>query len=520
MRVEISLLGPFRVRVDGDGLPEAAWSRQDAASLVKLLAVSEGFRRHREQVMDTLWPDLDPADAAPRLHKAAHYARRALGSSDAIVLRAEMVSLLPDHTVSVDLAAFESAAAAALRSGSPQAAETVLDTFVGDPLAGDPYADWAGPIRERVAELRHRLMRQARRWDAVLALDPLDEEAHLAIMSDLIGRGDHRGALQQYERMDRAYRQELGTGPGLEAVRLKEQLTTAVRRRGVLTREDDRVEQEIRFCRTPDQVTLAYACSGSGPPLVKAANWMTHLDHDWHSPVWRHWLVDLSRHHRLVRYDERGCGLSDRSPDHADFESWVDDLEAVVDAAGLDRFALLGISQGTPVAVVYAARHPERVSRLVLYGGYVEGRLVRARSEDERRRHALQVELARIGWGTESPAFRQVFTSLFIPDGSRELWDSFNELQRQTCSAENAVRVLTITGSIDVREQAGQVRVPTLVMHARNDQRVPFEQARLLAATIPQSRFVALESNNHIILGTEPAWPIFLGELERFLDER
>ena len=278
-------------------------------------------------------------------------------------------------------------------------------------------------------------------------------------------------------------------------------------------------QQEIRFCTTADGVRLGYATSGSGPPLVKAANWLSHLDYDWQSPVWRHWLVELSRRHRLIRYDERGCGLSDWDIKPPTFDSWVKDLETVVDAAGLDRFPLLGISQGGAVAAVFAARHPERVSKLVLYGSYAQGRLARASGTEDRREHMLQVELVRLGWGRDEPAFRQVFTSQFMPEASRELWDEFNELQRKTTTAENAAQVLDLTGPIDVTEELRRVRAPTLVLHARNDHRPPFEQGRLMASLIPDSRFVALESSNHILLADEPAWPVFLREVEAFLAE-
>jgi pimeloyl-ACP methyl ester carboxylesterase len=280
-----------------------------------------------------------------------------------------------------------------------------------------------------------------------------------------------------------------------------------------------RLEQEIRFCRTSDGVTLAYACSGTGPPLVKAASWLTHVDHDWHSPVWRHWMVALSRRHRLIRYDERGCGLSDWDIAPPTFDSWVHDLETVVDEVGLERFPLLGISQGSAVAVAYAARHPERISRLVLYGGYAQGRLVRARDDEERRIHQLQVDLVRLGWGRDEPSFRQVFTSQFMPEASRELWDAFNELQRKTTSPANAAQVLDLTGPVDVVDQARRITAPTLVLHARHDRRPPFSQGRLLASLIPNSRFVALESCNHILLADEPAWPVFLSEVESFLAE-
>lgn len=198
----------------------------------------------------------------------------------------------------------------------------------------------------------------------------------------------------------------------------------------------------------------------------------------------------MSGRHQLIRYDERGCGLSDRDvPDHT-FEAWISDLETVVDAAGLDRFPLLGISQGGPVAIAYAARHPERVSHVVICGSSAQGRRARATSESDLRLHQLQVDLATNGWGIDDPAFRQVFTAQFMPEGTRELWDAFNELQRQTTSPENAARVLDVTGGIDVVGLAPLVQAPTLVLHARDDHRPPFEQGRLLASLIPDSRFV------------------------------
>ncbi|WP_409330567.1 alpha/beta fold hydrolase [Trujillonella humicola] len=516
----IELLGPFRVRVDGRTVAQDGWPRRDPASLVKLLALRPDRRLHREQVMDLLWPDLGPGEAAPRLHKAAHYARRTLGREDAVVLRDGMVALLPGVPVCVDAEQFERAARAALADGSVAAAAAVLDRHPAEPLPADVYAEWADEPRDRLTTLRTRLLRQAGRWDELLALDPADEEAHLGLMRELARAGDRAGALRRFETLDRTVRRHLGTGPGREATALRDRLLASMRDRGGPPAVDERrLEQRIRFCRTRDGVTLAHARSGSGPPLVKAANWLTHLDHDWHSPVWRHWLVELSRRHTLVRYDERGCGLSDRDVASSTFEDWVADLEAVVDAAGLDRFPVLGISQGGPVAVTYAARHPERVTRLVLYGSYLQGRLVRATTEEDRAEHRLQVELARLGWGRDEPAFRQVFTSQFMPQGSRELWDRFNDLQRASTSAANAAHLLGVTGSIDAVEAATRVQAPTLVLHARHDQRPPFEQGRLAASLIPGSRFVALDSHNHLLLADEPAWPVFLREVEAFLAE-
>jgi pimeloyl-ACP methyl ester carboxylesterase/DNA-binding winged helix-turn-helix (wHTH) protein len=276
--------------------------------------------------------------------------------------------------------------------------------------------------------------------------------------------------------------------------------------------------QTIRFCTAADGARIAYASMGSGPVLVKAANWLTHLDHDHETFVWSHWLTGLADHRTLLRYDERGCGMSDWDVESFDFDDWVDDLELVVDAAGLDRFPLLGVSQGAAVAVAFAARHPERVTRLILSGSYGRGRALRATTEEERREAALDLEVARVGWGRDDPSFRQVFTSMFLPDGTREQWEEFNELQRRTTSAQNAVRFLETFAEIDVTGLAPQVQCPTLVMHSRGDRRVPLSSARDLASLIPDCRFVSLPSRNHIVMD-EPAWPIFLDEIDRFLAE-
>ncbi|BBY91805.1 transcriptional regulator [Mycobacterium gallinarum] len=275
--------------------------------------------------------------------------------------------------------------------------------------------------------------------------------------------------------------------------------------------------QHIAFCKAADGVRLAYAVAGEGPPLVRAANWMTHLGYDIESPVWKHWVRDLSNNRQFIRYDERGCGLSDWDATEFTFDDWVTDLESVVEALGLQRFPLLGVSQGGAVAVAYAARHPEKVSRLVLCSAYAGGRAVRASGEDEKRAAALDLELARVGWGRDDPAFRQVFAAQFIPDGTRADWAAFDQLQRRTTSPENAVRFLEEFGRIDVRDLAREVSCPTLIMHSRDDHRVPLRYGEELASLIPNSRLVALSSNNHLLTATESAWQVFRAEIDEFL---
>ena len=277
------------------------------------------------------------------------------------------------------------------------------------------------------------------------------------------------------------------------------------------------LRQEIRFCTAPDGVQLAYSAIGQGPPLMKTGNWMTHLEYDLESPIWRHLYRELVKDHTLIRYDTRGNGLSDRTVDEISFDAYVSDLEAVVEAAGFPRFALFGISQGCAYSIAYAVRHPERVSHLVLYGGFALGFSKKPRTPAERQTHDAMLTLMRVGWGQDNATFRQLFTSQFIPGATKEQADWFNELQRISVSPEMAVRNREVTGEIDVTALLPQVSVPTLVLHARDDAVVGFEAGRRLAAGIPGTRFVALTGRNHLFLESEPAFGQFLEHTRAFL---
>jgi pimeloyl-ACP methyl ester carboxylesterase/DNA-binding winged helix-turn-helix (wHTH) protein len=274
--------------------------------------------------------------------------------------------------------------------------------------------------------------------------------------------------------------------------------------------------QEIRFCTAADGARIAYAVVGSGPPLVKAANWLSHLEYDWESPIWKHVYAALSSDRTLVRYDARGNGLSDWDVRDFSFDTFVGDLEAVIDASGLERFALLGISQGCAVSIAYAVRHPERVSHLILYGGYARGHSKQDSPGLKQQMEALEL-LIRQGWGQDNAAFRQIFTTAFMPEATREQMLSFNELQRRTASPENAAAIFRSFVAFDVDSLLCQVRVPTLVLHCRGDMAQPIEEGRRLAAGIPGARFVALEGRNHLMLEDEPAWTRFLYEIRAFL---
>ena len=277
----------------------------------------------------------------------------------------------------------------------------------------------------------------------------------------------------------------------------------------------DRSPQHVRFCTAPDGVQLAWEKIGRGAPVVRAAYWLTHIEHDWRSIIWRPWLEEFARRATLVRYDQRGCGLSDRDVAEISFDAWLQDLEAVVDAAGLARFTLLGMSQGAAISVAYALRHPERVARMVIYGGFVKGRRRRGTPEQDEEAD-LQERAIRLGWGRENPAFRQIFTSQFMANASPEQLAAWDEMQRLSCTPETAERIVKLTHMIDVAPLLPQLRVPTLVMHSTHDARIPFEQGRLIASLIPGARFVPLESAGHTLHPREAAFRTFFDELAAF----
>jgi pimeloyl-ACP methyl ester carboxylesterase len=343
-------------------------------------------------------------------------------------------------------------------------------------------------------------MRYCTRWRLRKAAELLVEGARSAAeIAFLVGFGSEAS-------FNRAFRREYGQPP----VTWRRQYS----RDAAADRELP--EQQVRYCATADGTRLAWSAVGSGMPLVKTANWLNHIDYDWHSPVWRHWLTELTRENCLIRYDERGNGLSDWDSPNLSFEAFVDDLETVVDAAGVNQFDLLGISQGAPVAIAYSLRHPGRIRRMVLLGGYARGWALRLKGDDLARREAM-VTLTRTGWGSDNPAYRQMFTGLYIPGGTPEQLGWWNELQKISASPANAERLQRALSTIDVSALLARVTVPTLVAHATHDHVIPCEAGRELAGAIPGAKFVELDSENHVLLEHEPAWPVLLGEIRRFL---
>ena len=266
------------------------------------------------------------------------------------------------------------------------------------------------------------------------------------------------------------------------------------------------MRQHVRFCTSFDGTRLAFAFSGEGPPLVRAPHWFTHLEHDWTNPAMRPWVEDLSKRYRLLRFDQRGTGMSDREVREISPEAHARDLEAVVEAAGVERFALIGLSQGAAYAIAYTANHPERVSHLVICGGFARGWAKRGWSAERMEEMETMVKLIEFGWGSDEPSFRQVFTSQFMPDASLEVIRGFNAFMPLTASARTAARIFKTNSALDVQADARRIGCPTLVLHGSGEIRIPFEEGRLIAGLVPGARFVTLETRNHLMRQDEPAW--------------
>ncbi len=278
------------------------------------------------------------------------------------------------------------------------------------------------------------------------------------------------------------------------------------------------MRQSIHFATSFDGTRIAWSLAGKGPPLVRAPTWLSHIEYDWQSPVSRHWIGEFTRRHMLLRVDPRGIGMSQWDVEDLSFEAIVRDVEAAVDAAGLQNFAMVGNSGGAAVAIAYAARHPERVNRLFVWGSYCRGALRRGEPTAEQIERAQMLRrLAEIGWGSDEPTFRQVFASLLVPGATKDQWLWFTDRMRLCCTGRNAARFLAMMESIDVQELARQVRCPTLVLHSRHETRNPYEEGKLTAALVPNAEFVALDSANHILLPDEPAWQQLVAEFRGFV---
>lgn len=514
--IELQLIGPLTVRRDGAvrALPPSRKTR----ALLAFLAIS-GRPERRERLCELFWDA--PDDPRGALRWSLSKIRALVDEPDAPRLHAdrEWVELrLPDEAV--DFRRLRAVAQGGLDGASTAELEAAVGA--GELLEGLDLARCEGFVAWRIAH-----QADVRAWRAAvleaLTARPIPPETALAYARAWTESDGERP--QSWRRLVALLE---AAGRPREA---DEQRAIAERRlaaAGVMVPHDLRrapaarrtpsplSRPEIRFCAAPDGVNIAFTVQGRGTPLVKTANWMTHLERDAEGPIWRHWIAEFTQGRAFLRYDQRGNGLSDWKADftQAAFEA---DLEAVVDAAGLDRFDLLGISQGASVAIAYAARHPHRVRRLVLLGAYARGWALRSTPDQLARREAL-LTLTRTGWDEDNPAFRQVFTSLFIPDSDAEAQHWFNTTQRLSTNGENAYAIQRSGADLDAEPLLAAVKAPTLVAHSREDAVVPFEVGREIARRIPGARFLPLEGRNHILLEPELAWRRFADAARAFLD--
>ncbi|WP_092692495.1 alpha/beta hydrolase [Tranquillimonas rosea] len=487
--LRISVLGELSVS-DACGEVPLPASRKARALLAFL--VTTGRPHRRERLCEMFWDMPDDPKAALRW---------ALSKLRKVVDRDDRPRLIADRErvgvygagLSVDLHALrarlredpDAMALAELEDAAERLGAVVLD---GLDTAGDSaFRSWLMAEREDVAADRIEVLRR-------LARHPGASRTAAEKWRRLLDEADPEG--------ETAPDAPPAARPAFEAADLRAHLRN----------------QRIGFCTTADGTNIAYATVGQGAPLVKAANWLTHIEHDWKTPIWGACFAEIARDRTFVRYDERGCGLSDWHVDRLDFASFVDDLEAVVDKLGLKRFPLLGISQGAAVCIEYAVRHPERVSGLILIGAYAAGWRLHATVEEIARREAVR-QLTELGWGTDNAAYRHIFSQTFMPDAAPDDLSWFDAFQRLTTSASNAARFQDAFGDIDVRHRLAEVRAPTIVLHAVRDQRIPVDQGRTIAAAIPDARFVPLDSANHVLVDYEPAWADCMARLRDFLTE-
>ena len=523
-RLALNVLGELTVSRDGE--PVALPASRKTRALLAYLAIT-GRPHRRDRLCELFW-DL-PDDPRGALRWSLSKLRRIVNDDvERIVADRERVAFVGTD-VALDLVDLKSHADA-----DDLSRQTLLDAAAAldEPLLDglelaeqDLYQRWLQAEREEVTRTRARVfarlathrdtpvtdaLKYSRQW---LELDPYSPGAAMRVLEDLKRTGEHGRAADTARNLERRFRNAGLNWPPERRSHSRDDDTAAQVRdeqRAFLSR------QTIHFCTANDGVRIAYAKVGDGPPVVKAANWLSHLELDWDAPIWSPLFRRLARHHLFVRYDERGNGLSDWDVGDIGFDAFVADLETVVDALGLERFALLGLSQGASVSIEYAVRYPERVSHLILFGAYAAGWRIEASEAEVREREAIMT-LTESGWGRDNPAYRQIFSSTFMPSATPEELAWFNEFQRQTTSPANAVRFLSAFGDIDVRDRLADVHVPTLVLHSRGDRRIPFDVGRDIAARIPNAQFIGLESDGHLLLGREPASREFVEGVRRFL---
>jgi pimeloyl-ACP methyl ester carboxylesterase/DNA-binding SARP family transcriptional activator len=525
MGISVNLLGELAVFRDGQ--PLALPTSKRTRALLAYLAVTARPHR-RDRLCEVFWeiPD-DPRGA---LRWSLSKIRPLVNEQDCERLTAdrERVALLTSE-IDIDVnklaakARDSSLSVAELEATERQLKKPLLD---GIDLPNQAlFQQWLTGERQEINRLRAKTLAslsshpevnlpERLRWTHEwLELEPFNPQAatQLLTLLEKLERGEEVAELskefsKRFRNAGIAWSVENRKNADLDSSKVEEKIVV----RELLAR------QKVQFCSAHDGVRIAYASVGKGKPIIKAANWLSHLEHDWDAPIWSPLFRDLATDHHFVRYDERGNGLSDWDVADISFESFVTDLEKVVAASQLEQFSLLGISQGAAVSIEYAIRHPTQVKHLILFGGYAAGWRIGASDTMIKEREAVMT-LTALGWGKDDPVYRQIFSSTFMPDALPDELSWFNEFQRLTTSPENAVRFLSVFSTIDVREQLAKLQVPTLVIHSLGDKRIPVNTGRDIAASIPNAEFVGLESDGHLLLGREPASKVFVETVRDFI---
>ncbi|MBX9590135.1 MAG: alpha/beta fold hydrolase [Hyphomonadaceae bacterium] len=538
--LHVSVLG--NLAVQDHGTPMQLPRSKKTRALLAYLAVT-GRQHSRDRLCAMFWNIPDDPRAA--LRWSLTHLRPVIDRPGCRRIIADRETVGLDlGSVAVDIVSLRNATRQGVDSLSTDSLRRAVEALEGEFLEGlylpdcQEFQSWCTAQREETRRLRVRLLTilvtrfQGAPDDALpharalSLLEPANEAAQAILVQLLRTTGRCREAEAHFQRAQRQLAELNVARTG--ALRQAAQPPQAEARTGA----DDEIVpaphaerrrtgpplHDVRFCRTSDDVQIAYASVGDGPPVVWAAHWLSHLSFSWESPVWRHWTEEFAKDHCFIHYDERGSGLSDWDNPDFSIDAFVRDLEAVVDTLGLDRFVLIGSSKGGPTSIAYAARHPERVSHLVLYGTFAQGWRINANPLDIERREAI-ISLVRQGWAQDNPAFRQILTTLYFPDATLEEMRWLNDLQRLSASPENAARLLRSLGEVNVVDLLPTISAPTLILHCRDDAAVSFEKGRLIASRIPAARFVSLESHNHILLPRDPAWARFVDEVRQFLRE-
>ena len=498
VRVSIRTLGAFEVRLGNRSVPAGAWTQRRASDLVKILALADGHRAHRDRVIDALWPDLAPEAGAANLHKAAHYARKALGSADAVVLRESHLALWPTASVEVDSGVFQAAAEAALAAGDSDACREAADLYRGELLPDDRNEEWVQIPRDRLRTLYLRTLRGAGLWERVVAEEPTDEAAQRALIRTYAETGNRYAALTQFHSLRDALAQD-GLEPDSESLALFGEIV-----------HSPIAISPVRYVRNRG-VSIAYQVVDGGPAdLLMIPGWVSHLALDWEEPLWVAWCKRMTSFARLIRFDKRGTGLSDRPPGVQPLEERMEDARAVADAAGVGVVDILGWSEGGPLAMLFAAAHPDRVRSLVLYGTQACFVLTPdypwGVAPEERDPMSEEIREA---WGELD------FARYLAPRGDERFAVRYAAYQRAGASPAMAADLNRMNLSIDARDLLDQIGVPTLVITRRGDGVAPVAAARYMAERIRGARFVELDGDDHLLwVGDIDA---LCGEIERFL---